>query len=95
MLQMNNFISNDPNVLFGINIRSANSIKAYVQIMSDNKNEYARYTVARMGYRPELAYLAGATYGLTEVFLMQYKAAEYLCTMLNYELTGYNICIGQ
>lgn len=95
ILKTENWITTDLETNFNFKVIEPLSIQRMVTHFKTDRSGYARYTVERLGFRQTLANLAGFGHAALDLFLARYKAKNYLCTMENYELAGYENCLAQ
>jgi hypothetical protein len=86
---METFITVKPEEAFGINLNNAHSVRSYATKLHNDKNEYARYLLTKMGFRIALAKVGSILYKLLESWITVYKQSNFVCSMLHFEFEAY------
>lgn len=86
---MDTFITVKPEEIFGINLNNPHSIRSYANMLHNDKNEYARYLLTKMGFRTSLAKVGSILYNLLSSWISVYKQSNFVCSMLHFEYEAY------
>ncbi len=72
-MRMNSFVTMNPEHLYGINLRDSGSVRKYTQRLMNDKQEYYRYLLTKMGFREALANAASMVYPMVEKWIGGYE----------------------
>jgi len=70
---LENFITVNPEEAFGINLKQANTVRAFAERLRHDKNEYAVYLLTKMGFRQALAKVGSIVYPLLQNWITIYE----------------------
>lgn len=92
-LKRQDFITIEPEELFGFKLSDSSSIRAFSENLQKDSSLYAKYLITRMGFREGFATMASFLYPLISHWITAYEQKHYVCSMLNFEYEAYKACL--